>query len=200
MSKPISIIIITNDESTILRQNLPELLIQQYDAPYEVIVVRETRRGDMKDLLEPFMAEYSHLRTTYLPDRPQYVSTEEIEILLGVKAAQHSDILIVPPQFVPYSDQWLQNVSETLDAEGLSPEKPLLLGNATISDLGFFKRRRHKKCVKTVLKRWAKTHDTKAKTFYMEKDTRELLTIAFLRENYIDDMPLRDVIYNQINI
>lgn len=74
MSKNISIIIITNDNDIVLRDTLPTVLCQQYDARFEVIVVRETKKGDIKDILEPFYQQYENLHSTYLPDQPQRLS------------------------------------------------------------------------------------------------------------------------------
>ena len=57
MDRPLSIIILSNDDSVSLRNTLPALLSQDYGPGYEVIVVRETRRGDVRDMLKPLMEE-----------------------------------------------------------------------------------------------------------------------------------------------
>lgn len=202
MSKPISIVIITNDDSTALRNLIPELFAQQYDAAFEVIVVRETRTGEMKDLLEPMLERYPNLHTTYLPDKPQYVTDEAVEILLGVKAAQYEDIINISPSFMPTNDNWLAESATIIsDSEsGLSSERPILLAGAHYEKLGFFRRRSHKKSVKKLLKPWCKKNKIRRKSLYVSKEDRCMFTIAFMRQAYLDDMKLRDVIFAQTYI
>lgn len=200
MSKNISIIIITNDNDIVLRETLPEILSQQYDDVFEVIVVRETRKGDIKDVLEPFYNQYGNLRSTYLPDQPQYVTNEEIEILLGVKAAQYENVIIVPPAFIPESDEWLRQVGNMLEAEPLSDSRPIILGNTHIRKLGFLKRYKHKRKVRKILKVWCKVNDIRRKTLYLDKENAGLFSISFLRQSYIKDMSLRNIIFRQVYI
>lgn len=189
--KNISIVIVTNDGSTVLRQTLPEIMAQQYDAAFEVIVVRETLKGEMKDILEPFLEQYSNLYTTYLPDKPLYVSDGEIEILLGVKAAKYDDIIIVHPGFMPYSDQWLKDVGALLD---INEEYPILIGNAHYCDKGFFFRRRHNNKVAKLLKPWCKTKGIRRKDLMLSKNDSHDFGISFHRNDYLSDLPLRDII------
>lgn len=197
MSKPVSIVIFTNDDSTALNETMPMLLSQQYDAAFEVIVVRETRQGNMKDLLEPFLNKYNNLHTTYLPDTPQYVTNEEVEILLGVKAAQYDDIIIVAPSFMPSNNQWLQEAATIIQNEdsGLTAERPILLGKAHLEDKGFFFKRKHSKKVAKLLKPWCKSKGIRRKTLNVSKEDNCMFSIAFIRQQYLDDMNLRDIIY-----
>jgi len=197
MSKPISIVIITNDDSITLRNSLPEIFAQQYDAAFEVIVVRETRTGEMKDLLEPLLERYPNLHTTYLPDKPQYVTNEEVEILLGVKAAQYEDIIIIPPSFMPTNDNWLSESSIIIsDSEtGIAETRPILLATAHYDNAGFFRKRRNKKAVAKLLKPWCKSNSIRRKSLQVSKEDRGMFTIAFSRQAYLDDIRLRDIIY-----
>lgn len=191
MSKNISILIITNDGSTMLRDTLPEIMQQEYDADFEVIVVRETLKGDMKDILEPFLERYPNLYTTYLPDKPLYVTNGEVEILLGVKAAKYEDIVVVPPSFVPDSDKWLTGISSLLE---INEEYPVLFGNCHYCDRGFFARRRHNKAVKRLLKPWCKSKGLKRKDLMLSKNDCQDLAISFRRNDYLTDLPLRSII------
>lgn len=200
MSKNISIIIITNDNDIVLRETLPMVLSQQYDAGFEVVVVRETMKGDIKDILEPFYAEYKNLRSTYLPDRPQYVTGEEIEILLGVKAAEYDHVIIIPPSFAPDSEKWLERVGDFLESNPLSENRPLILGDTHIKHLGFLKRHKHKKTVRKLLRSWCKTNGVKRETLYLDKENAGLFPITFLHRSYIDDMSLRNIIYRHVTV
>lgn len=205
MATAVSIIIITNDDSTSLRDTVPELLAQQYVGEFEVVVVRETRRGAVKDLLEPLLAQHQNLHSTFLPDRPQYVTDEEVEVLLGVKAAHYEHIIMVSPDFMPSGDDWLsQSVAAlggTNEGEPLPSEAPLLLGDAHYRErLGFLARRRHRKAVARLLGPWAKEKGLRRKALTLPGDTRHLMALAFRRSDYLDDMALRGIIHRHIAI
>lgn len=192
MDKPISIIILSNDDSIGLKAALEALLAQTYEPGFEVIVVRETRRGEVRDILKPMMEEYKNLRSTYLPDKPQYVSDDEIKILLGVKAAQNDSLLIIPPAYTPDSDSWLATLAGNLE---LTEDTPILFGDAHIKgQLGFFSRRRHSKALNKKLKPWCKEKGLKRKTLTLNKAIRHDISIFFSKNDYLADMTLRDII------
>lgn len=196
MDKPLSIIILTNDDSMSLRETLPALLSQDYSPGYEVIVVRETRRGDVRDMLKPLMEEHKNLRSTYLPDKPKYVSDDEIKILLGVKAASNDDILMIPPDYMPQSGDWLKNVADCTES---TDEAPIHLGDAHIvGKTGFFQRRRHSKTVKSILKPWCKANGIRRNGLFLGKNIRHDVSISFNRKGYLDDMRLRAIISSHI--
>lgn len=196
MDRPLSIIILSNDDSVSLRNTLPALLSQDYGPGYEVIVVRETRRGDVRDMLKPLMEEHKNLRSTYLPDKPKYVSDDEIKILLGVKAAANDDILMIPPDYMPQSGEWLKAVADSTE---ITDEAPIHLGDAHIvGKIGFFQRRKHGKTVKSILKPWCKTNGIRRKSLILGKDVRHDVSISFSRKDYLDDMRLRSIISSHI--
>lgn len=197
VSKNISIIIIANDSDTILRTTLPEILAQQHDATFEVIVVRETPKGELIDIIEPFLRQHDNLYTTFLPDKPIYATDEEISILLGVKAAKNDDIVIIHPAFMPADDNWLKDVSSLLD---INEEFPVLFGNAHYCDKGFFVRRKHKKHVKKILKQWCKSKGLKCKDMFLSKGDRQDLAISFHRKDYLSDFTLRNIIATHYDI
>lgn len=196
--KDISIIITTNDDNIMLRETLPEIMSQQYDAAFEVVVVRETRQGNVKDILEPLLSQYSNLRTTYLPDKPLYVTDNEIEILLGVKASHYDDIIIIDSSFMPTSDDWLKDVASLLD---LNEEYPLLIGNAHYRQrLGFFSRRSHKRRIAKLLKPWCREHALRAKDLFLSNADALLFSIAFRRKDYLGDLSLRHIISSHCDV
>lgn len=170
---------------------------QEYDADFEVIVVRETLKGDMKDILEPFLERYPNLYTTYLPDKPLYVTNGEVEILLGVKAAKYQDIIVVHPGFMPENDNWLKEVSSLLE---INEDYPILLGDAHYYEQGFFTRRRHNKAVKALLKPWCKSKGYRIKDLFLAKGDRHDLAIRFRRADYLSDLPLRSIIAKHCDV
>lgn len=197
VSKNISIIIIANDSDTVLHTTIPEIMAQQHDASFEVIVVRETPKGELIDILEPFLRQHDNLYSTFLPDKPIYATDEEISILLGVKAAKNDDIVIIHPAFMPANDNWLKDVSSLLD---INEEFPVLFGNAHYANKGFFTKRKHKKHVKKILKPWCKSKGLKYKDMFLSKGDRQDVAITFHRKDYLSDFTLRNIIATHYDI
>lgn len=192
MEKPISIVILANCSADTLQRILPDLMVQQYPAGYEVIVVRESMKGNVTDLLEGMMTQYSNLRTTFLPDKPQYVTDYEIEIMLGVKAARYDTIVMVAPEFLPPSDEWLNEVADAISFN----DAPLHLATPPYSEgTSFFTRSSHKRRVKKVLKPWRQETGYDLSDLQVEKGNRHLFSISFNKQNYLNDPMLRKVIF-----
>ena len=205
MDRNISIIITTTDKDSILRDSLPQILSQEYDAEYEVIVVRETRIGMVKDILEPLKINHPNLKTTFLSDKPQYVSDDDIEVLLAVKASKYENIILIPPSVIPDSEKWLQNLANSLfsteDTCGLATPSAVLFGDAHYrKQLGLLKRFRHKKKVQKVLKEWCDENAISKKTLFAPSPEKHSFSIAFHHSEYIENFLLRKIISNHIRI
>ena len=205
MDRNISIIIPTTDKDCILKDSLPQMLSQEYSAEYEVIVVRETRLGTVKDILEPLKTKNPHLRTTFLPDKPQYVSDDDIEILLAVKASRYENIILVPPSVIPESENWLQNLAESLfspeNACNLNTPFAVLFGDAHYrKKLGLLKRFRHKRKVLKTIKGWCQENELEKNALFIPVPEKHSFSIAFHHSEYIENIILRDIISKHIRI
>lgn len=167
-------------------------MAQQYEDGYEVIVVRESMKGNVTDLLEGMMTQYKNLHTTFLPDKPQYITDHEIGIMLGVKAAKHDTIVMVAPEYLPPSDNWLNDVADAI----ASNDAPLHLATPPFPEgTGFFTRRSHMRRLKKVLSPWRKEHGYPLSDLQIEKGKRHLFSIAFSKQSYLEDQMLRKVIF-----
>lgn len=213
MQGNISILITEECNSSMLHRNLEEIFAQDYDAAYEVIVVREEKKGELYDMLEDMMHLHNNLKTTYLPDEPQYITDEEVKLLLGVKAAQNEQIIIIDGDMIPASDKWLNNVADTIWAdcddktahtseqnEPFSmPVQPLLLGQpANFDKHSFFRKLSHRRNVKKLIKKWAKKEGLNYKSLVTEKNQSKLFEISFSRSQYIADPEMRNIILNHV--
>lgn len=202
-NRNISIIITTTDKDTMLRETLPVILAQEYGAEYEVVVARETRQGEVRDIVEPLQKEYHNLKTTFLPDKPQYVSDEEVKILLAVKAARYDNIVMMPPSMTPQTVKWLEELAETIldGGQSLSDVCPALFGDGHChKKLGILKRLRHKRRVMKALKQWCGEKGLKRKELFLRGDIRHTLIMTFKRRQYLCDMTLRDIICRHTDI
>lgn len=209
MQGNISILITEECNPSMLHRNLEEIFNQDYDDAYEVIVVREEKKGELNDMLEDMMHLHNNLKTTYLPDEPQYITDEEVKLLLGVKAAQNEQIIIIDGEMIPASDKWLNNVADVIwtdrtektahtdeQKEPFSmPVQPLLLGHpANIDKRSFFKKISHRRKVKKLTRKWAKKKGLNYKCLIANKTQSKLFEISFSRSQYIADPEMRNII------
>lgn len=187
---PISIIILANCDAHLLEEMLPELMAQVYD-DYEVIVVRESKKGTVTDLMEVLMKQYSNLKTTFLPDKPQYVTDYEVEIMLGVKAASNEHLIIIPAGFIPYSENWLNDC-----AIATGTDFTLKIGKCDYApSTSFFGKVSHSRRLSKALNRWIKKSSLVKSEVMLPKNERQLFSIAFAKHDYLEDPLLRNTIF-----
>ena len=108
--KPVSIIIIADNNANELRKNLPLFLSQDYPAGFEVIVVVDKDEDGTGDVLKTF-SKHANFYTTFVPDSSRYMSRRKLAITLGVKAAKHELILLTDATCKPVSDKWVSRMA-----------------------------------------------------------------------------------------
>lgn len=108
--EPVSVIMVADNNSFELKENLPAFFSQDYPAGFEVIVVVCKDEDGTSDVLNTF-AGHKNLYTTYVPDSSRYVSRRKLAVTLGVKAAKHERILLTDACCRPRSDRWIAAMS-----------------------------------------------------------------------------------------
>lgn len=108
--KPVSVILISDNNSCELEKNLPMFLTQDYPAGYEVIVVVCKDEDGTRDVLKTF-GKYENLYSTFVPDSSRYVSHRKLAVTLGVKAAKHEWMLLTDASCHPNTDKWIDTMS-----------------------------------------------------------------------------------------
>lgn len=105
--KPITILVTVGArQSEALGQHLPQLLRQQYEPGFKVVVVAEKGDSDTEDVINRF-SDQPHLYATYVPQTSRYMSRKKLAVTLGVKAAQSEWIVMTDATCAPGSDGWL---------------------------------------------------------------------------------------------
>lgn len=125
---PISIIFAPDDNAEELSKYLPLYLNQQYEAPFQVIVVAPQKDNETEDVLKRF-ADNEHLYTTFIPQSSRYMSRKKLAITLGVKAARYDWILMADICSYPQTENWLQTI-----ARNCTKDKDLVVGYTRYED------------------------------------------------------------------
>ena len=114
--KPISILVLANDNAEALDAHLPKLLSQNYATDYEVIVVMKLG-DDATECVVKKYSQFKNLRMTFVPNRSLFVSAKKLAVTLGVKAAKYEWIVLLDAESTPLSDCWLSTISRNCNDE-----------------------------------------------------------------------------------
>lgn len=132
--RPVSVIVVADNNAEDLRANLDSLLSQDYEPGYEVIVVVDKDEDGTGDFLKGY-GKRPNLYTTFVPDSSRYMSRRKLAITLGVKAAKNELILLTDATCRPVSDKWISVMASRLD-EGTD----IVMGYSNyIHEAGLFK-------------------------------------------------------------
>lgn len=107
-----SIVMAVHDQADELQRFMPQLLTQQLEAPYQVIVVDESSTDNTADVLKRLKADYSHLYTTFLPQYRFQQNRRRLSFTIGAKAANCQWVILTDVSTTPQNDHWLQELQE----------------------------------------------------------------------------------------
>lgn len=106
----VSVIIVSENESEYLSQNLPLVLEQDYPN-FEVIVVNDGSTDESDILLQSLKLKYPHLYSTYLPISPdKNFARRKLTLTLGIKATTGDILLFTDPYCKPISSNWISSM------------------------------------------------------------------------------------------
>jgi glycosyltransferase involved in cell wall biosynthesis len=108
--KPISVIICAKNERDNLLKFLPEFLNQDYPN-FEVIVVNDHSVDDTIDVLKAYSMQFKHLKVVNVPDNDRFYGSKKFALTLGIKAAQHENVLLTDADCRPASANWIRLMS-----------------------------------------------------------------------------------------
>lgn len=122
-SKPVSVIICAHNEADNLKHYLPAVLNQNYPN-FQVVVVNDCSTDDTEMVLAQLKKEHKHLYYTSIPTDKKFIHGKKLAITLGIKAAQHNQLIFTDADCEPASDKWLQEM-----ANRFSSEKEIVVGH-----------------------------------------------------------------------
>lgn len=114
---PVSIIICARDEAANLAKNLPGLLVQEFSASHEIIVVNDNSLDESKYLLEALQKDYPQLRLVELKQEAQFIRGKKFPLSIGIKTASHEVVLLTDADCVPASEFWIHKMTAPFEKE-----------------------------------------------------------------------------------
>lgn len=105
-----SVIVVADGDGANLATLLPQLLAQDYPAPYEVIVVQTDESLTANNVVSRLQSRHSNLYMTFVPEGSRNLSRPKLAITLGAKAAQNEVLVLVRGNCRVGSAQWLAHM------------------------------------------------------------------------------------------
>lgn len=106
---PVSVIIVVHNQYQLIRQNLPELLGQDYP-DFEVLVVDDTSDDGSDEVLEKLAETFSNLRVVKLTQSLNWFKGRKFPLSLGIKSASHEFLLLTDIRFRPEGKNWISQM------------------------------------------------------------------------------------------
>lgn len=103
-----SIIVYSVDEQDSLARLLPQLLGQDYDGEFEVIVVNEGDSVGVRDVVETLQTTHRNLYLTHTPDGARNLSRKKLALTLGIKAARYPVAVLTGATAILPGNRWLR--------------------------------------------------------------------------------------------
>lgn len=118
----ISILVLTQNQEKQLPGFLKQILNQDYDN-FEVVVVDQGSTDNTRLVIEEIKKRNEQMQCTFVPQGTRQLSPHTLALTLGVKAARYSWVVVLTPNYVPTSKNWLARMSAQM-----TPDTDFVLG------------------------------------------------------------------------
>ncbi len=103
---PLSTIICAKNEQYNLEKNIPELLQQQYDAPFELLLVNDNSEDDTKHVMQWMSRDHPRLKLINIERKNKESAGKKYPLSIGIREAKHGHLLLTDADCLPVSHQW----------------------------------------------------------------------------------------------
>jgi glycosyltransferase involved in cell wall biosynthesis len=123
MEHPISVVICARDEANNLVNNLPGVLVQQYNTTHEIVLVNDNSEDESKYLLDEFRKSFKNLNVVSLTQEAKMINGKKFPLSMGIKSAKYETLLLTDADCLPASEHWMQ-----LMQDGYNENTEIVLG------------------------------------------------------------------------
>ncbi|MGL5787100.1 MAG: glycosyltransferase [Bacteroidales bacterium] len=110
----ISVIVYACNDAGYIKDNLPEILEQDYPQ-FEVIVVNDGSTDETNEELKLLEARYPNLYHTYLPEEAKTQCRRKLALNMALKAARYDWLVMTTANTYPVSRNWLGSLGRNMD-------------------------------------------------------------------------------------
>ena len=106
----VSVVVYAHNQAEALLRNLPLIYEQEYPA-FDVIVVDDNSCDETADVMVMMSQRYDHFHHIHIREGVRNISRRRLALMLGVKAALGSVVLMTMAQCAPTSRRWIATVA-----------------------------------------------------------------------------------------
>lgn len=110
----ITIVVTAQNQAEELKKHLPTLLLQDYPAEFEVVVVDMASSDETIALLERMEMDFPMLRHTFTPVTARDISLERLALTLGIRSASYPWTILLHAGCRPVGPYWLRRLGEAM--------------------------------------------------------------------------------------
>ncbi len=124
-SVPVSVIVCAKNEVENIKNNLPFIIDQNYNAPFEIVLVNDSSYDKTLEIMESFAALHNNIKVVDVRhiDTSSNWSSKKYALMLGIKAATNNHLIFTDADCKPLSKNWITQV-----AQKFSSTKTIVLG------------------------------------------------------------------------
>jgi glycosyltransferase involved in cell wall biosynthesis len=108
--EPVSVIICARNEDDNIVSFLPQVLSQDYPV-FQVVVVNDCSTDNTADILEEFARKDPRVKIVTIKPDEYYSHGKKFALMVGIKGADYSALLLTDADCRPSSNQWLKNMA-----------------------------------------------------------------------------------------
>jgi poly-beta-1,6-N-acetyl-D-glucosamine synthase len=124
VNKPaVSVLICARNEALNLKNNLPEILAQEYAGDWELLVVDDASTDDTHEILRGFQSQNPRLHILKITEKTQ--AGKKQGLAAGIEAAKFDHILLTDADCIPKTKSWLRYMAAPF---AINPKTEIVLG------------------------------------------------------------------------
>ncbi|MFZ9660565.1 MAG: glycosyltransferase [Chitinophagaceae bacterium] len=105
-----SVVICARDEAGNLARNLPGILVQDFSAEHQVVLVNDNSQDESKYFLEGLQEQFPQLHIVELVQEAKLIPGKKFPLSMGIKAAKYDILLLTDADCVPATEFWIQRM------------------------------------------------------------------------------------------
>lgn len=115
---PISVIVCARNAGENLKNLVPAIMNQEYHN-FELIVVDDCSYDASFDILQDLKKQYTNLKTVHIKESNLFTGGKKFAVMMGIKAAEHEQLLFTDSDCIPDSNQWIQEMANQFESKSI---------------------------------------------------------------------------------
>lgn len=116
-NSPLTVIICAKDEARNLVNNLPGVLVQNYNTTHSILVVNDNSTDESKYILEELQKSFKQLQVLPLTQHSSNIQGKKFPLSMGIMSAKTELLLLTDADCIPATEFWMQKMQMPFTSE-----------------------------------------------------------------------------------